>query len=47
MEDYIKCEMIGEGSPSLLNTFNNLFIVAVHLTCQYMLSMYSMLSTTK
>ena len=30
MDDYIKCELIGGGSPRHLNTFSNLFIVAVH-----------------
>ena len=32
VEDYIKCELIGGGSPRHLNTFSNLFIVAVHYT---------------
>ena len=32
MEDYIKCELIGRGSPRHLNTFSNLYIVAVHYT---------------
>ena len=32
MEDYIKYELIGGGSPGHLNTFSNLFIVAVHYT---------------
>ena len=31
----IKCELIGGGLPRHLNTFSNLFIVAVHY--QYML----------
>ena len=31
MEDY-KCELVGGGSPRYLNTFLNLFIVAVHYT---------------
>ena len=29
VEDYIKCELIGGGYPRHLNTFSNLFIVAV------------------
>ena len=37
MEDHIKCELMGGGSPRHLNTFSNLFIVAVHYTHQYML----------
>ena len=32
MEDYIKCELIGGGSPRHLNTFSNSYIVAVHYT---------------
>ena len=32
MEDCIKCELIGGGSPRHSNTFSNLFIVAVHYT---------------
>ena len=58
MEDYIKCELIGGGSPRHLNTFSNLLIVAVHYTNQHMLCigvilytysvhMYTMLSTSK
>ena len=31
MEDYIKCGLIGGGSPRYLNTFSNLLIVAVHV----------------
>ena len=31
-EDYIKCELIGGGSPRHLNTISNLYIVAVHFT---------------
>ena len=30
MEDYIKCELRGEGSPRHLDTFSNLFIVSTH-----------------
>ena len=37
MEDYIKCEQIGGKSPRYINTFSNLFIVAVHYTHHYML----------
>ena len=33
MEDYIKCELIGGGSPRHLNT--NLFIVAIPCTISY------------
>ena len=55
MEDYIKCELIGGGSLRHLNTFSNLYIVAVHCTHQSMLCivvvltvpMYTMLSTSK
>ena len=32
MEDYIKCELIGGELARYLNTFSNLFIVAVHYT---------------
>ena len=32
MEDYIKCEPIGGGSPRHINTISNLYIVAVHYT---------------
>ena len=32
MEDYSKCELIGGGSPRHLNTFSNLFIIAIHYT---------------
>ena len=32
MKDYNKCEKIGGGSPRYLNTFSNLFIVAVYYT---------------
>ena len=32
MKDYIKCELIGGGSPRHLNTFSDLFIVVVHYT---------------
>ena len=32
MEDYIKCELIDGVSLRYLNTFSNLFIVAVHYT---------------
>ena len=32
VHDYIKCEPIGGGSPRHLNTFSNLFIVAMHCT---------------
>ena len=32
MEDCIRCEGIGGGSPRHLNTFSDLFIVAVHYT---------------
>ena len=32
MEDYIKCELIGGGSPRHLNPASNLFIVAAHHT---------------
>ena len=32
MEDYIKCELIGGGSPRYLNTIYNSLIVAVHYT---------------
>ena len=56
MEDYIKCELIG-GWSRHLNTFSNLFIVAVHSTyintCYVLLlllwtvSRYTMLSTTR
>ena len=55
MEDYIKCELSGR-SPSHLNTFPVLFIVAVLYTnintCYVLLlllsvPMYTMLSTTK
>ena len=35
-----KCELSGGGPPRHLNTFSNLFIVAVHFTHQYMLCMY-------
>ena len=35
MEDYIKCEQIGGGSPTHLNTFSNLFIVVVDYTHVY------------
>ena len=37
MEDNIKYELIGGGSPRHLNTFSNLYIVTVHYTYQYML----------
>ena len=56
MEDYIKCERIGGGSPRHLGTFSNLFFVAVHYThintCYVLLllltePMYTMLSITK
>ena len=53
--EYIKCELIGGGSPRYLNTFSNLYIVAVHYTYQHMLlllllltvTMYTMSSATK
>ena len=32
MENYIKWELIGGGSPRHLNTLSNVFIVAVHYT---------------
>ena len=32
MEDYIKCELIGGGSPRDIETFSNMFIVAVRYT---------------
>ena len=32
VEDNIKSELIGGGYPRHLNTFSNLFIVAVHYT---------------
>ena len=35
MEDYIKCDLIGRGSPRHLKTFSNLFIVVVHYTHVY------------
>ena len=41
MEDYTKCELMGGGAPWLLNTFSNLFIVAVYYahvdTCSVLL----------
>ena len=55
MEDYTKCELIGGGFPRHLNTFSNLFVVAVHYThintCYVLFllltaPMYTMLSTT-
>ena len=55
VEDYIKCELSGGGSPRHLNSFSNLSIVAVHYThintCYVLLlwvtvPMYTMLSTT-
>ena len=42
------CKLIGEGSPRYLNTFSNLFIVAVHYTQCIAIAyctMYTMLST--
>ncbi len=35
-EGYIKCKLSDGGSPRHLNTFSNLFIVAVHYTHQGM-----------
>ena len=32
MEDYLKCELMGGGSPRHLNTFSNMFIIDVHYT---------------
>ena len=32
MENYIKCELVGGGSPRYMNTFSNFFIVAVPYT---------------
>ena len=47
MEDYIKCELVGGGSPRHLNTFSNLFIVAVHYThIQYMLYIAAIVDCT-
>ena len=46
MEDYIKCELMGGGFPSVLNTFSNLFIVAVHYTYQYMLCIVAIVDCT-
>ena len=49
---HIKCELIGGGALRHLNTFSNLFIVAVHYThinINYVLltvPMYTMLPTT-
>ena len=45
MEDYIKCELTGGGSPRLLNTFSNMFDVGCTLhTNQYMLRMLLLLT---
>ena len=38
--------MIGKGSPRDLNTFSNLFIVAVHYTYQYMLCVVAIVANS-
>ena len=45
MENYIKCELTGGGSPRHLNTFSNLFIV-VHYTSQHMLCIVAIVDCT-
>ena len=35
MEDYIKCELI-DGRSRYLNTFSNLFIIAIHISIHAM-----------
>ena len=37
MEDYIKCQLIGEGSPRHFNTFNLFCVAAFYTTYQHML----------
>ena len=37
MEDYIKCELIGEGSSRHLNTFSNFFLYTTHVNTCYVL----------
>ena len=40
------CKLIGGGSPRHLNTFSNLFIVAVHYTHQHMLCIVAIVDCT-
>ena len=47
MEDYIKCELIGGGSPRHINTFSNLLIVGWPLhTYKDMLCIVAILDCT-
>ena len=46
MEDYIKCELVGGVSLRHLNTFSNLFIVAVYYTYQYLLHIGAIVDCT-
>ena len=38
------CELIGSVSPRYLNTFSDVFIVALHYTYQYMLGIVAIFS---
>ncbi len=46
MADYTKCELSAGGSPGFLNTFSNLFIVAVHYMYQHMLCVVAVVDCT-